>query len=719
MTNDRNANADRKLGTLAGVFIPNVLTILGVIMFMRTGWVVGYAGLPAALLILLIAKSITILTSLSLSSVSTNTRVGAGGAYFLISRSLGPEVGGSIGIPLYFAQAISVAFYLVGFSESLQLLMPAWDERVVSAVALAIIVVVTWFGASVVARAQYVILALLIASLGSIFTGFHFVSDWTAQTPTAFTETIGFWAVFAVFFPAVTGIMAGVSMSGDLRSPSRSIPVGTIGSVLVTLVIYAALMFWVARSADRQSLQEDSLIFLKIASVPQLVYVGLWAATLSSALASLAAAPRTLKALADDRIVPRILGRSFGSTEPRLAILLSAAVAGGCIAIGDLDLIAPIITMFFLATYGTVNLVAGIESLVGNPSYRPTFRTHWSLSLLGGIACVGVMLLINWAATLVASVVISGIYIVVSRRTVDASWADMRSGLWFTLMRFGLLRFVASRQHLRNWRPVLLVLVGNPNSRLAMLRFAHGMESGRGFLFLAQILTGQWEGLLARQRKIQDALRSFIRDNQLSAVPNTVIAEDFEHGVATLLQVTGIGEFQPNTVLVGWSDDVLKRDGFAGAIRRVLELERNLIVFEEAEEESIDRLRPTIDVWWYARDNGSFMATLAYLLNTNSEWRNHTTRVLRIIRDQGGAEEAKAGTEEVLADLRIQAEVMVLVSTDPPMEVIARTSEYASVCFVGISVGGADGNPLEPYTDLIGRLRGNVLLTKNWHDLSL
>ncbi len=623
MGNGRDPGQRGSLGTFGGVFVPNVLTILGVIMFLRTGWVVGYAGLFGALLILVIAKCITILTALSLSSVSTNTRVGPGGAYFLISRSLGPEVGGSIGIPLYFAQAISVTFYLVGFSESLRLLVPTWDERVVSASALTVFIVVTWFGASVVARAQYVILVLLVISLIAIFTGFRFSAGLEERLGSAFAGEVGFWTVFAIFFPAVTGIMAGVSMSGDLKAPAKSIPLGTISSILVTFVIYALLMLWLACSVDRQTLQTDNLVLLEIASVPPLVYVGLWAATLSSALASLAAAPRTLKALADDGIVPRVLGRGLGRSEPHVAILLTAAIAALFILLGDLDVIAPVITMFFLATYGTVNLVAGIERLVGNPSYRPTFRTHWLLSLLGGAGCIAVMFLINGTATVVAGVIIGGIYVAVSSRSIGAGWSDMRSGLWFAIMRLGLLRFETSRQHLRNWRPVLLVLVGNPTSRLHMLRFAHGLESGRGFLFLAQIITGLWEDLLPRQRKIQAALRSFVRENGLSAVPQTIIADDFEHGVATLLQVTGIGEFQPNTVMVGWSDDVLKREGFSGAIRRVLELERNLIVFEAAEPESIDRLQPTIDVWWYARENGSFMATLAYLLNTNREWREH------------------------------------------------------------------------------------------------
>ncbi|MBT8485451.1 MAG: hypothetical protein HKO59_15895 [Phycisphaerales bacterium] len=713
-----------RLGTFGGVFVPNVLTILGVIMFLRTGWVVGNAGLLLGLVILLIANSITLLTTLSLSAISTNTRVGAGGAYFLISRSLGLEIGGSVGVPLFFAQAISVAFYLVGFSESLQFLLPAANPRLISTGFLVFFFAVAWFGAGIVTRAQYFILVLLAISLLSLFTGFKFTDTPTANVAPAYLEQQSFWTVFAIFFPAVTGIMSGVSMSGDLRDPSRSIPRGTIAAVLVALVIYAAEMVWLALSVDRDTLLTNNLVLLEIASIPPLIYVGLWAATLSSALASLAAAPRTLQALGHDRVLPRGLARSVGGggkgREPHVALVVTFVIAEACILIGDLDLIAPIISMFFLATYGTLNLVAGVERLVSNPSYRPTFRTHWLPSLAGAAGCLAVMFLINVPATFVAIVVIAVVYVLLTRRELEATWGDMRSGLWFALTRFGLLRFVASKHHLRNWRPVMLVLVGNPKARLAMIEFAHWFEARRGFLFLAQVIVGEGHELLVRQRKLQEGLRSFIHDHRLSAVPKTILARDFDDGVAALIQITGIGEFEPNTVLVGWSDDAVRQAAFAQSILRILQLERNLLVFEAADDDTRPMLHPTIDVWWYAKDNGSFMLTLAYLLRGNPEWREHSIRVLRIIKDEGGVERARTGTETLVEELRVPASVEVIVSGDPPLEVIARTSSRAEVCFVGLSVQaiqGAADNPLDVYAELVAELRGNVFLTKSWHDL--
>ncbi|MBN1417933.1 MAG: hypothetical protein JXP34_04110, partial [Planctomycetes bacterium] len=674
-----------------------------------------------ALLILLVANAITFLTALSLSAISTNTAVGGGGAYFLISRSLGLEFGGSVGVPLFLAQAISVAFYLIGFTESIRFLAPGVDVRIVCSAALAVFFVIAWLGAGLIIKTQYFIFGALILSLISFFTGYTPIATdaiaWGAQYA-QYEGAHSFWTVFAIFFPAVTGIMSGVSMSGDLKDPSRSIPRGTILAVCITFVIYTCEIFWLALNAERADLVENRLILARIARVPALIYAGLWAATLSSALASLAAAPRTLQALARDGVVPRILGLGHGpAKEPRVALVLSALIAEACILAGELDLIAPVITMFFLATYGTVNLVAGVERLVWNPSYRPTFRVHWLPSFLGFLGCAFVMFLIHAPATLVAVAIIGGIYALLTRVRLRAAWGDMRSGFWFAITRFGFLRFDASRQHIRNWRPVILVLAGSPKAHPEIVDLARRLEARRGLLFLASIVSGEWEKLLPRQAALQESLETFIRTNRLSAVAKSVIAEDFEQGVTTLLQVAGIGQFLPNTVLVGWSDDAVKRAVFARAVRRILQLRRNLLVFEEAREGA--SLDPRIDVWWYAKDNGSLMVTLAYLLRSSHRFRDHVIRVLRIIPEAAGADQIRDALRETLADLRIPGEVEVIVSDRPPLEVIAQTSRRSEVCFAGLAVKSIveQENPLAPYADLVAALDGNVVLTKSWNDL--
>ena len=339
-----------RFGTFAGVFTPNVLTILGLILFLRTGWVVGQAGLIGAISIVLLSNAITLLTGLSLSAIATSMHVRTGGNYYLISRSLGLEIGGAIGIPLYLSQAISVAFYLIGFTEALQSLpyFQPVDARLITTALVLIFGIIAYVGADFALRIQYVVLAALVAALISFFLGGW---DWFV-TPTLtanYTPNQSFWTVFAVFFPAVTGITVGASMSGDLKNPSKSIPQGTLASILVTSMIYLAAVVWLSLHGTPRELITNNLIMQDIARWPVLVLIGVWAATLSSALGSVIAAPRVLQALAFDGIVPRKLGATLGSpTEPRMAVLLTVGIAIGVVWLGDLNYVAPVISMFFL-----------------------------------------------------------------------------------------------------------------------------------------------------------------------------------------------------------------------------------------------------------------------------------------------------------------------------------------------------------------------------------
>ncbi|MEL6616689.1 MAG: amino acid permease, partial [Bacteroidota bacterium] len=458
-----------RFGTFAGVFTPNVLTILGIILFLRTGWVVGQAGLAGALVIILLANAISLLTGLSLSSIATSMNVKAGGNYFLISRSLGLEIGGAIGIPLYLSQAISVAFYIIGFVEAMSVLpfMAALDPQILASGVALVFVGIAYVGADFALKIQYGILAVLVAALVSFFAG-----GWgSIESPTmtaSYTEGVSFWVVFAVFFPAVTGIEVGISLSGDLKDPSKSIPLGTIVSILVTAAVYIAAAVWFATHLSPEALITNTAAMSEIAAVPALILAGVAASTLSSALGSVLAAPRTLQAVSKDRVVPRWMASQMGSpTEPRAAVLLTGAVAVGVIWAGDLDVVAPVITMFFLNTYGMVNLVAAIEKAVGNPSFRPTFSVPVLIPALGGLGCYGAMFLINTPATIAAIVVTYGIYFALRRRALAGAWGDVRSGVWTSLARFALLNLEkgGASGDVRNWRPNLMVFTGQPHNR--------------------------------------------------------------------------------------------------------------------------------------------------------------------------------------------------------------------------------------------------------------
>ena len=426
-----------RFGTFAGVFTPNVLTILGIILFLRTGWVVGQAGFYGALAIILMANAISFLTGLSLSAIATSMDVKAGGNYFLISRSLGLEIGGAIGIPLYMSQAISVAFYIIGFTEAMRSLafVQALDPQIIATVVAVIFVVIAWVGADFALKIQYFILGVLVLALISFFTGGWGNTIAPNLTP-QYSEGVSFWVVFAVFFPAVTGIEVGISLSGDLKEPSRSIPVGTIVSIVVTALVYVGAALWFAYQLPADQLIADPYAMQKIASVPALILAGVAASTLSSALGSVLAAPRTLQAVAKDRVVPRALSSNLGSpTEPRMAILVTGIIAISVIWMGDLDFVAPIISMFFLNTYGMVNLVGAIERLVGNPSFRPRLKVPLWVSVAGAIGCYGAMFLIHAPATIAAILFSYGIFFGLSRRSMGNSWGDVRNGIWTSLAR--------------------------------------------------------------------------------------------------------------------------------------------------------------------------------------------------------------------------------------------------------------------------------------------
>ena len=711
-----------QFGTFSGVLVPNLLTILGVIMFMRMGWVVGQAGLYNAWIILIIANSITLLTSLSLSAIATNTKVEGGGAYFLISRSLGLEIGSSIGVPFYLAQTVSVAFYIVGFTESLLPRLGGFEEpRWISRATLFVIFIIAWVSSDLALKAQNIILIVLIASIVSFFAGWKATSHLDANLEALYTEGVSVWVVFAIFVPAVTGIMAGASMSGDLKEPSKSIPLGTLGAVIITFFIYAAQIYFFSRNADRAQLIGNNMIMRDTAMVPQLIYAGVWAATISSAIASLLGAPRTLQALARDGVGPRFLARKSGKkAEPRVALVITALLAAVCLFAGDLDVIAPVISMFFLATYAIINLVAGIESWSRNPSYRPKFRVHWIFSITGALGCLAVMFLLSPLATILSVVLIFLLYSFLASRRFEASWGDTWSGFWFNLTRAALVKFAASRQHIRNWRPVILVLSGNPNTRGDLVQFANFFECKRGFIFLAHILMGDWDKSLKHRETAIKSMNKFILDSRITGESRVVMSNDFEEGVCSLIQSAGVGPLVPNTVMLGWSGDWLNHTLYLKTLRRILELQQNLLIHVDAKAPQ-ETLKPTIDVWWGAKVNGSLMMIFAHLLRSNREWKDREVRVMTIVGKDKIPEKKRDNLDLILKEARIDASVHVLSLEGAPFDVIRQHSSQSEVSFVGFNLDGLAENAraFEKEKDFLSKMNGNVFLVKNWQELEL
>jgi amino acid transporter len=683
-----------RFGAFAGVFTPNVLTILGIILFLRTGWVVGQAGLLGALLIIGIANLISLLTGLSLSSVATNMPVRTGGSYFMISRTLGLEIGGAIGIPLYLSQAISVAFYIIGFSEAFTSVFPQIEATYLSLSMIFLFAVLAYGGAGFVLRIQFAILAVLALAILSLLAG-----GWEKWlTPHLFStpsSTATFWEVFAVFFPAVTGIMVGVSMSGDLKHPEKSIPRGTLASIGVTALVYVATATWLGFHATQAELITDNLIMQKVARWSVLILVGVWVSTLSSALGSILAAPRTLQALAFDRVMPKVMGAQLGSpTEPRVAVLITTAIGVAIVLMGDLDFVAPIISMFFLNTYGMINLTAGIERMVGNPSFRPQFRVPWFVSLLGGLACYAAMFLISPLATAIAVLASYGVFLVLKRRTLRQNWGDIRSGIWFTLARFGLTRLEKLPIHARNWRPNIVAFTGTAgtsHSREQLMQMGAWFSSGMGIVTLYHLLVGKVEELADRGLRATscESLRNYLDEHDVPAFAGCSIVENFYDGVLTVLQAHGVSGLEPNTALLGWSGKPEIQAEQMRLMQRLVALRKTVLFLHYSQERDFGR-KKQIDVWWRGRDrNAELMLMLAHILSRSLAWEGAKIRVLRLLGHEEGRKGAEEHIDKLVKSVRVEAQSHIVVREDHGdafISAFAETSGESDLVFLGLAV---------------------------------
>lgn len=719
---DRSSSAPAagRFGTFAGVFTPNVLTILGIILFLRTGWVVGQAGLTGALIIIGIANAISLLTGLSLSSIATSMDVRAGGNYFLISRSLGLEIGGAIGIPLYLSQAISVAFYIIGFVEAMSAVpwLGGLDPQMLATAVALLFVVVAYVGADFALKIQFVILAILVAALVSFFAGGW--GDISSPTLAAsYTENVSFWVVFAVFFPAVTGIEVGISLSGDLKDPSRSIPIGTIASILVTAVIYVAAAVWFATHLTADELINNASAMSDISAIPILILAGVAASTLSSALGSVLAAPRTLQAVAGDRVVPRWMAGQMGSpTEPRAAVLLTGVVAVVVIWAGDLDVVAPIITMFFLNTYGMVNLVAAIEKAVGNPSFRPRFAVPAWVPALGAVGCYGAMFLINAPATVAAIVVTYGIYFALRRRALAGTWGDVRSGVWTSLARFALLKLErgGSAGDARNWRPNLMVFTGQPHNREYLVALSEWLSLGRGLVTFSQLITGATGNPTAMRETARARIREYIKDHRMAAFAEAQVVDDFALGVLAVAQGHGIGRLESNTVVMGWSRTAPGRALQMRLLRDLAALEKSVLFLNVDEAVGFGAYR-TIHVWWGGRGgNGDLMILLAHLIDLHRLWEGTALHVVRAVGSADAADGVRAQTEALLATVRVEAVVDIVIRGDRPfVEVVREHGAGADLTVLGMQRPADGDDTYGEGLDELVEAAGTTLLVHNGH----
>jgi solute carrier family 12 (potassium/chloride transporter), member 4/6 len=706
----------KKLGAFLGVFTPSILTILGVIMYLRFGWVVGHEGLFKALLIVAIANCITLISALSVSAVASNMHVGVGGAYYIISRSLGLEIGGAIGLPLFLSQALSVTLYAFGLAESLRFVWPNVPILPVTAGIIVLITLLALRGAEYALKAQIPIMIFIGLSFVSLLAG----STFDAVKPIlsgSHPESPGFWIVFAVFFPAVTGILAGISMSGDLKDPKRAIPRGAIGAVLVGFVVYLLVPFVLAFNADRTVLVSDSLVWSRIAWIPWLIFPGLWGAILSSAVGSILSAPRTLQALSIDRIVPRIFGRcSRENGEPWIAIVFTAGIALTAVLLGGLNIVAPVLTMFFLTTYGMVNLVAGLENVVGDPSYRPQLKVKWYVSLLGAVGCFWVMFLISKAAFAVALLIEGLIWLMLRRRSLEATWGDMRRGFWMALTRQSLLMLKELPEKPRGWRPNILLFAGDVDKRLDLVRFATWFGQNKGIVTVCNMIEGDLKENISRVNALKAEMRDFLDSRGMMVFSEVDVVRDFETGILEVCQANGIAGLESNTLMFGWSDHMSRLASYFRIMRQAGYLYKSMIICRIKPRQFYNRTK-RIDLWWGGQQrNGDIMLLLSHLLSLNPEWHGCHITIKSIARSASEQQSIVASLDKMIPEIRINCERQVfLKSQDVSIkDCIHQESRDAEVVFLGLAQ--PDYGNEEAYADRLLEIvngLGTTVLVKN------
>jgi len=728
-SDSKNSIKDTKegtLGTFAGVFTPSILTILGIILFLRLGYVVGNAGLALALIILALANGISVLTTFSLSAIATNLKVKGGGDYYLISRTLGLEFGGAIGIVLFLAQSVSIAFYCIGFGEVLArtlALQGPYDTQIIAAAAVGFLFIFAWLGADWATRFQYVVMAILAAALLSFFIGG--ISKWDnallVRNWTAPEGSLSFWAIFAIFFPAVTGFTQGVSMSGDLKDAGKSLPRGTFIAVGMSIAIYffAAIVF--AATLPAETLMGEYGSMQRVSAVAFLITAGVIAATLSSAMASFLGAPRILQSLSGDRIFPFLLpfAQGSGATQnPRRGVLLSAGIAFATIGLGKLNIIAPVVSMFFLISYGLLNYATYFEARADSPSFRPRIRWYnLRLSLAGALACLAVMLAINVAAGVVAMAILFGIYQYLKRTSGPARWADSRRSYHLQRIRANLLAAAQEPEHPRDWRPQLLVFSSNPHRRQRLLQFAEWLEGDTGFATVVRILEGQGPQIIKLREEAENELRKDIVESASEAFPLVIAAPSLTQGIHTLVQAYGIGPLKVNTILLNWfENERTKNRGireilYGRRIKTAFRLGCNIIVLNAAENEwnqlkTIPSEMRRIDVWWWDDASSHLMLLLAYLTTRNKDWHTAKIRILAPSADHP-TEERMADFRRQIEDARIEAEPEMVFNAK--MSNVVAYSKDASLVFLPFRLKG--NQPLDPFDNPVEQILSELPIT--------
>uniref|UniRef100_A0A673W0N2 Solute carrier family 12 member 6 n=1 Tax=Salmo trutta TaxID=8032 RepID=A0A673W0N2_SALTR len=794
----RKAHKSPQMGTFMGVYLPCLQNIFGVILFLRLTWVVGTAGVLQALCIVFICCCCTLLTAISMSAIATNGVVPAGGSYFMISRSLGPEFGGAVGLCFYLGTTFAGAMYILGAIEILLMYIAPWaaifvsssldgegaamlnNMRVYGSIFLLLMALLVFVGVKYVNKLASVFLACVIISILSIYTGAlvsafspptfpvcmlgnrtlsgHILLDRNGTATTALWQqfcegpdlnascdyyfnlsniseipgipglssgviTENIWSVYlskgdvlekgslpsprpvhpptnrlpyvfadittsftllvGIFFPSVTGIMAGSNRSGDLKDAQRSIPIGTIMAILTTSLVYlssvvlfgACIEGVVLRDKFGDSVKGNLVVGTLSWPSPWVIVIGSFFSTCGAGLQSLTGAPRLLQAIAKDNIIPflRVFGHGKANGEPTWALLLTALIAELGILIASLDLVAPILSMFFLMCYLFVNLACALQTLLRTPNWRPRFSYyHWTLSFLGMIICLALMFISSWYYAIVAIVIAGMIYKYIEYHGAEKEWGDGIRGLSLSAARYALLRLEEGPPHTKNWRPQLLVLLKLDEDAYVksprLLTFASQLKAGKGLTIVGTVITGNYLHSYGEALAAEQTLKHQMDKEKVKGFCQCIVANKAREGISHMIQSSGLGGMRHNTVVMGWplawrqSEDPQSWKTFINTVRvttaahLALLVPKNISLFPGNSEPCAEGY---IDVWWIVHDGGMLML-LPFLLRQHKVWRKCAMRIFTVAQMEDNSIQMKKDLATFLYHLRIEADVEVV-----------------------------------------------------------
>uniref|UniRef100_A0A8C5AKM9 Solute carrier family 12 member 1 n=1 Tax=Gadus morhua TaxID=8049 RepID=A0A8C5AKM9_GADMO len=777
-----------KFGWIKGVLVRCMLNIWGVMLFIRLSWVFGQAGWGLGIVVILLSCVVTTITGLSMSAICTNGIVRGGGAYYLISRSLGPEFGGSIGLIFAFANAVAVSMYVVGFAETVvQLLVdydsimvdPLNDIRIIGCITVVLLLGISLAGMAWEAKAQIVLLVILLAAIVNVFVGTFIPATETKKTQGFFNYQANifmenftpdfrgaesFFSVFAIFFPAATGILAGANISGDLKDPQAAIPKGTLWLDLFLTYSHFKKRIWkpnryhiqsacVVRDAtgnmtsfinntfmpaedcngpsvaacelgynfsscvtNPDSCKFGSMhnfqVMTMVSGFGPLIIAGTFSATLSSALASLVSAPKVFQALCKDNIYTALHFFAKGSgknNEPIRGYVLTFLISVAFILIGDLNVIAPIISNFFLASYALINFSCFHASYAKSPGWRPAYKFYnmW-LSLVGAVLCCVVMFVINWWAALLTYGIEILLYIYVTVKKPNVNWGSSTQAVTFVSAVSNALSLSGIEEHVKNFRPQIIVLTGSVRTRPALLDLAHSLSKTYGLCLTSEVFVGPRWKVLQEMNAGMEKNQLWLHKNKRKAFYTAVASDDFRQGADALLQSSGLGRLKPNILMMGFKRDWRSADtqaikNYVGVLHDAFDFEYGTLVlrvpqgldmsqFVEEEGGCIimspshkltdqpkvskpyvlvfihlakinDMLleastqfqkkqsKGTIDVWWLF-DDGGLTLLLPYILTTRKKWKDCKLRIF-VAGQPGRTEQDKEDMKTLLIKFRI------------------------------------------------------------------